>query len=90
MNVPFQVLPDIWADLNMWIQRRHMIDHCAKRLSLGDSKQDAELFIELIDLGIRNRIRFLYDQSVKASIDAIPMPLTQKRKRARRKEKADG
>jgi hypothetical protein len=81
MNVPFQVLPDIWADLGMWIQRRHMIDHCAKKLSLGDTKTDAEQFVELIDLGIRNRIRFLYDQSVKASIEAIPMPVNKRTRR---------
>jgi hypothetical protein len=65
----------------MWIQRRHMIDHCAKKLSLGDTKTDAEQFVELIDLGIRNRIRFLYDQSVKASIEAIPMPVNKRTRR---------
>jgi hypothetical protein len=84
VNIPIQVLPDIWADLSMWIQRRHMIDHCAKKLSLGDTRTDAEQFVELIDLGIRNRIRFLYDQSVKASIESIPMPPTKRTPRKRR------
>lgn len=75
------VMPDIWMDIQMWIGRRHMLDHCAKKLNMGDAKEECEKFIELIDLGIRNRIRFLYDQSVQASIDSIPMPPTRRRRR---------
>jgi hypothetical protein len=86
MNAQFQVLPDLWADIAMWIGRRHMLDHCAKKLNMGDAKEECEKFIELIDLGIRNRIRFLYDHSVAASIEAIPMPKT-KRKRKSREER---
>lgn len=88
MNPPFQVLPDIWADIAMWIGRRHMLDHCARKLNMGDAKEECEKFIELIDLGIRNRIRFLYDQSVVASIASIPMPTPKPRRR--RKETTDG
>lgn len=79
-----QVLPDLWADMSMWIGRRHMLDHCMKELDMGETKEECRRFIELIDLGIRNRIRFLYDQSVAASIASIPMPVT--RPRRKRKE----
>lgn len=83
MNNPmFQ--QDPWGELSMWMQRRQQLDFCRKKFNMGDSEKDVDAFIELIDLGIRARIRWLYDASVDQSIETIPMPRT--RRPRKRKE----
>jgi hypothetical protein len=79
------ILPrDPWEELSVWIQRRHMVNHCL-RFDMGDSRGEVEAFIGLIDLCIRSRLRFLHDISVSQSIETIPMPKNEP-KRRRRKE----
>ncbi len=69
------VQPDPWMDLSQWMQRRAMVKHCLT-FNMGDSAEDVKALVELIDLGIRARLRFLYDLSVQQSIKMIPMPRT--------------
>lgn len=75
---------DPWGEMSMWMQRRQQLDFCLKKFDMGDTKSDVEAFIHLIDLGIRARIRFLYDMSMRESIESIPMPPT--RRPRKRKE----
>lgn len=80
------VQPDPWEGLSLWMQRRQMVAVCLTRFNMGDSKDDVQAFLDLIDLGIRARLRFLYDLSVQQSIATIPMPTT--RRPRRKKEPA--
>ncbi len=72
--------PDPWMDLSQWMQRRAMVKHCLT-FNMGDSAEDVKALVDLIDLGIRARLRFLYDLSVQQSIDTIPMPRTHRPRR---------
>jgi len=72
--------PDPWADLSLWMQRRQMVAYCLK-FNMGDSTNDVQALVDLIDLGIRARLRFLYDVSVQQSIDTIPIPSTRRTRR---------
>ena len=73
--------PDPWSDLSTWMQRRQMVEFCLKKFDMGDSKDDVEALVHLIDLGLRARLRLLYDVSLKQSIDTIPMPRAPRRRR---------
>lgn len=74
---------DPWGEMSMWMQRRQMLDFCRKKFDMGDTIKDVDAFIELIDLGLRARIRFLHDMSVRESIESIPMPPSKRKRKPR-------